>query len=74
MDVCKGEMIIYDAEISTILALYYTNELKGPMNDARVWIRKYANTPYWTLVLSDSRLFVVRLDYVCRERALHGRI
>ena len=28
------------------------------MNDARVWIRKYANTLYWTLVLSDSRLLL----------------
>ena len=39
------------------------NEFNGPMNDTRVWISKC--TPYWTFVLSDSRLFVVRLDYVC---------
>ena len=38
------------------------------MNDARVWIRKYANTPYWTFVVSDSRLFVGQLDYVCGAR------
>ena len=41
------------------------------MNDARVWIRKYANTPYWTFVLNDSRLFVVQLDYV-RAYAMIG--
>ena len=45
------------------------NEFNGPMNDTRVWIRKY--TPYWTFVLSDSRLFVVRLDYV-RAHAMIG--